>query len=264
VSEPETPRNPTHRHETDRRQEVFVVLPAYNEEPSLPPLLERIEETMAESGLAYRIVVVDDGSRDRSWEIAREASERLPMVLVRHPENQGLGATIRDGLTRACELARAGDVIVSLDADNTHPPELIPRMVARVREGNQVVVASRYQRGSRVCGVPALRRAMSYWGSWLFRVVYPIPGVRDYTCGYRAYRAGDLQQAIAEEGEDFFDQDGFQCMVDILLKLGRRRLIMTEVPLVLRYDMKEGASKMNVGSTVRKTLQLMLARRLGL
>ena len=130
-------------------------------------------------------------------------------------------------------------------------------------EGHDVVIASRYREGSRAVGVPLLRRVMSTGASWLFRTVFPIHGVRDYTCGYRAYRAQVLKDAIARYGDQFFDQDGFQCMVDILLKLSRMHLIFGEVPFILRYDYKEGSSKMNVGKTVRDTLGLMWKRRLG-
>jgi dolichol-phosphate mannosyltransferase len=250
-----------------RRQQIWIVLPAYNEEASLPALLEAIDESMFEAGLSYRVLVMDDGSDDRTPAIATEAATRLPVVVRRHERNLGLGATIRDGLVAAVELAEAKDILVTMDADNTHTPELILRMVRLVREGHDVVIASRYRTGSRIRGVPWFRRALSYWGSWLFRVLFPTPGVRDYTCGYRAYRAAVLQAVVAEEGRDFFEQSGFQCMVDILLKLragkGPRELIFGEVPLVLRYDLKEGASKMRVWKTVRDTLALVVRRRFG-
>lgn len=248
---------------TPRRQHLWIVLPAYNEEASLPPLLERLEAAMLEVSMPYHVVVVDDGSSDRTWDIMQEAAQRMPLIPLQHKVNQGLGATIRDGLTHAAQEAEPDDVIVSLDADNSHPPGLIERMVRRVREGNDVVIASRYQHGSTIRGVPLHRRALSYWGGWLFRVVFPIPGVRDYTCGFRAYRGEVLQSALAEHGDRFFDQDGFQCMVDILLKLSRAPWVFTEVPLVLRYDLKGGVSKMRVGSTIVNTLGLLLQRRLG-
>ena len=242
---------------------TWVVLPAYNEAASLPTLFEAIDVAMREAGLAYNIVLVDDGSTDRTPEIAERYARRLPLVVERHPVNLGLGATLRDGLTRASELAAAADVIVTLDADNSQPAALIPRLVRAVGEGRDVVIASRYRPGSRVHSVPLARRALSYWGSWLFRLVLPIPGVRDYTCGFRAYRAEVLKRALAEQGPAFFDQEGFQSMVDVLLKLRRRGLTFGEVPLVLRYDLKQGASKMRVLKTARSTLALIVKRRLG-
>ena len=246
-----------------RRQHVWVVLPAYNEEGSLPALLEGIDDALFEANLVYRVVILDDGSTDGTRAVAERYAERLPVVIERHEVNQGLGITIRDGLMKAVELADPKDIIVTMDADNSHTPELILRMVRHVREGHDVVIASRYRPGSRIRGVPLVRRALSYWGSWLFRFVFPIAGVRDYTCGYRAYRAQVLDDVIAEEGAGFFEQEGFQCMVDILLKLRLRGLIFGEVPFVLRYDLKEGASKMKVAQTTRSTLLLMARRRLG-
>ena len=147
-----------------------------------------------------------------------------------------------------------------MDADDTHTPGLILRMVRMIREGHDVVIASRYRPGSRVVGLTWFRKVMSYGASWLFRFLMPIHGVRDFTCGFRAYRADVIQNAIKHYGDKFVDQDGFQCMVDILLKLRRMNLIFGEVPFILRYDYKEGASKMNVGRTVRKTLQLIVKR----
>ena len=93
-------------------------------------------------------------------------------------------------------------------------------------------------------------------------MLFPIRGVRDYTCGYRAYRAVVIKDALSDYGDDFLNQDGFQCMVDILLKLRRRDLIFGEVPFILRYDIKEGGTKMNVRRTILQTL-LLIVRRLG-
>ncbi len=246
-----------------RRRRVYVVLPAYNEESRLPALLERLHESMEEAGLLYQIILVDDGSSDRTGEIARGWAARHPLLYSRHETNQGLGATIRDGLAEAAALASGEDVVVTMDSDDTHTPGLILRMARMIAEGYDVVIASRYQPGSRTVGVPLSRRVLSWAGSMLFRVVLPIHGVRDFTCGYRAYRAGVVQAAIADYGQGFVDQEGFQCMVDILLKLRRRPLIFGEVPMVLRYDRKQGASKMDVGSTAAATLGLMLRRRFG-
>ncbi|NQT36373.1 MAG: glycosyltransferase [Planctomycetes bacterium] len=247
----------------DPGRRVIVVLPAYNEEENLSPLLEGVARAMADDGFAYEVVVVDDGSSDRSIEVTQSHAQRMPVRVERHEVNQGLGATIRDGLRTATEMSRPGDVIVALDADNTHPPGLIGSMVRKVREGNDVVIASRYRYGARVMGVPWHRRMLSNGARTLFQLVFPVPGVRDYTCGYRAYRAGLLKEAFTRYGDDFVSEAGFHCMVDILLKLHKMGSIISEVPLVLRYDQKGGVSKMNVGRTVLQTLGLMLRRRFG-
>lgn len=246
---------------TRRRRRVYVVLPAYNEEACIGRLLHRIDESMFEANLPYHVVVVNDGSRDGTASVVESCKERMPITLQTHEVNMGLGATIRDGLRCASELAEDEDIIVSMDADDTHTPGLILRMVRMIHEGHDVVIASRYQKGSRTIGVPWFRRLTSFGGSMLFQILLPIQGVRDFTCGFRAYRAAVIKRAFAEYGDHFVDQEGFQCMVDILLKLRKFDLLFGEVPFILRYDLKEGASKMNVQSTILKTLRLIAKRR---
>jgi len=242
---------------------VRIVLPAYNEAGNLPALLRALQDTMTGNGLAYEIVVVDDASTDDTAAVARESAVGQPFVLLRHDVNQGLGGTLRDGLNLALERSAAHDVIVTMDADDTHPPGTILRMVRMIDEGYDVVIASRYRSGSRVYGVSLLRRFMSRAASVLMRVLFPTRGVRDFTCGYRAYRVAVLRQAIDRYGSEFLNQDGFQCMVDILLKLRSLDLIFVEVPLLLRYDRKSGTSKMNVSRTAWQTLTLLARRRFG-
>lgn len=243
---------------------VIVVLPAYNEEANIGGLLERIQASMTEEAFEYRVIVVDDGSRDRTPEVLRQYQSTIPLTVEVHQKNQGLGATIRDGLLLAARTATPRDIIVSMDADETHTPGLIRRMVGMIREGHDVVIASRYQRGARVFGLSLFRRFVSYAASWLFRFVFPTPGVRDFTCGFRAYRAGALQKAVAHYGEGgFITAQGFQCMVDILLKMRKLDIVFGEVPMLLRYDLKGGASKMRIARTATNTIKLLIRRRLG-
>ena len=93
----------------------------------------------------------------------------------------------------------------------------------------------------------------------LFRIIVRIPGARDYTCGYRAYRAGVLQTAIERYHERLVQQSGFACTAEILVRLKPLEPIVHEVPLILRDDLKPGASKINVARTIRET-RLLLAR----
>ena len=244
---------------------IFLALPAYNEEQALPLLLRALESQFAGSGCPVHVVVVDDGSRDGTADVVRQwRSETVRMDLVCHPVNRGLGETVRDALRRASELADAGDAIVTMDADNTHSPSLIPAMVARLRdESYDIVIASRYRPGARVVGLSPFRLLTSYGARVLFQLVLPIRGVRDYTCGFRAYRAGIVQKAFQTWGDDFIGERSFACMAEILLKIRELRVRICEVPMVLRYDQKGGASKMRVGVTIVKTLALMMRARFG-
>ncbi len=243
--------------------QVYVVLPAYNEEENLAGLLEHIDQAMADDGIRYRVIVVDDGSKDRTALIAEEHGKYMPITVHHHTGNKGLGNTIREGLRIAARQCDDRDIVVSMDADNTHTPGLIRSMTRLIEEGNDVVIASRYQRGAFVRGLAWHRHLLSFCARVLFQVFFPIHAVRDYTSGFRAYRGEVLKRAFHQYGDLFVSEEGFQCMVDILLKLRKMDVIIREVPLILRYDLKGGASKMRVVRTALSTVALLVRRRLG-
>ena len=236
---------------------VWIVLPAYNEAAGLPVLLEAIERTRA--GSAWQVVVVDDGSTDATAAAVRERATRAPVTLLVHTQNQGLGAALRTGLEHVCREASPEAVVVTMDADNTHAPEQIPSMVDAIWRGADVVIASRYVRGARQAGVPAHRNLLSGGVGLLLRLRFGLPGVRDYSCGYRAYRAGILQRAVRAYGPRLIESRGFVVMTELLVKLAPLRPRIAEVPLDLRYDRKVGASKMPAGRTIAGYLRLVLA-----
>jgi dolichol-phosphate mannosyltransferase len=253
---------------------LYIGMPAYNEGKNLPLLLQEIC-WLAEESLPHRditVVVVDDGSADDTAEVVRTFAAnldpkrypRLRVELVPHEVNKGLAEAMKTLLGHVAGRGGPRDVLVALDADNSHPPGIIVRMLQLVGEGHDIVIASRYQRGARVMGLSWFRRLLSVGASWMFRLLFPIANVRDYTCGYRAYKVPVIQRAL-KENPNFVSERGFSCMVDILLKLRTVRppLVMNEVPMVLRYDKKAGASKMRVLRTVKDTLLLLARRRLG-
>lgn len=245
----------------DAKMTVRVVLPAYNEAKSLRSLLPTLLKSLAEEEKKFHIYVVDDGSDDDTAAQVRGVSSNK-VSLIRHQKNLGLSETINSGMRRALGDSDEDDIIVTMDADSSHLPGLISRMVRLIKEGYDVVISSRFAGGARVKGVPLGRRILSRAASLLFRFLFPIRGVKDYTCGYRAYKVSLLKKAMAKYGKSFIDQKGFSCMVDILLKLRELDPIITEVPMILRYDLKPGKSKMDVGKTIIETLKLIFKRSL--
>lgn len=242
---------------------IRVVLPAFNEEGAIGPLLDGLHRTLRELGRPFSVLVVNDGSRDGTAARVLERSERFPLELLDRPRNRGLSFTLEQGLRHALTTAADDDIIVTMDADDTHPPELLAPMLALMDQGCDLVVASRFRPGARVVGVSAFRRLTGWGASFIFRLLIPIPGVRDYTCGYRTYRASLLRRAAERFGETWFTETGFSCMADLLLKLRLLSPRCAEVPLLLRYDRKPTASTMRVGSTILHTLRLVVRRRLG-
>lgn len=240
---------------------IWFVLPAFNEEAAIEPLIRRIlglEARVGEGKLA--VLVVDDGSTDST--AARAAAFDVRRVrVVPHGVNRGLGTAVVTGITRCLEQAGDEDLVVLMDADNSHDPELFFRMEQAIGEGSDVVIASRYQPGACVHGVPPYRQLLSHGMSALFRTILPIPAVRDFSCGYRTYRASILRKVVDRWGPDLLEERGFTCMVELLVKLWRVGARFAEVPMELRYDLKVSPSKMRVGRTVWNTLRLLARER---
>jgi dolichol-phosphate mannosyltransferase len=237
---------------------LTIVLPVYNEERSLPSLLRKIDDARRLYAWDASVLMINDGSTDGSLAVARSFDSDIPIEVLDIQPNRGLANAINTGLGHAIRRLRDGDIIVTLDADDSQNPFLIQRMVQQIVEGSDVVIASRYQPGARIKGLKRSRKLFSWVAGLLFRVVVRIEGVRDYTCGFRAYRVETLRRTINAYGDRFITQPGFGCMAEVLLKVAGQNVVITEVPMILRYDLRQGVSKMNVRQTVRQTLRLLL------
>lgn len=242
---------------------ILVMLPAYNERESMAPLLSRVAETFRSIGGAAAVLVVDDGSTDGTIEAASAAARDLglSLELAAHGTNKGLGEALRTGFTKANEILRGEGVLVGMDADNTHDPSVIPSMLDKLKEGYDVVIASRYAPGGREVGLSRVRSLLSRGASLTMKTFLPVKGATDYSCGYRAYSGSTLARAFDVYGDSLITERGFVASAEVLVKLAYLPSRVGEVPLVLRYDRKGGASKMDVGSTIRRYLRLIVAGR---
>lgn len=225
---------------------IVVLLPVYNEALSLPALLPKLREWLEHSGQPYRIVIGDDGSTDATAALTAEFAKTMPIEVIRHKRNRGLGETSRDLFEHAAETTAPRDVIVRMDCDNTHEPEFIGHMLAKLDQGYDVAIASRFQPGGGQRGVSAYRATISWCASVFMKVFFPIKGVREYSCGFRAYRAEVIKDAVEYYGSNFIQLTGlgFTCTLEKLVKLKMLGARFGEVPFVLRYDQKESESKM--------------------
>jgi dolichol-phosphate mannosyltransferase len=234
---------------------LTVALPCYNEEQALPGLLTAIATTAA-GDLAHwdvQVLVVDDGSSDGTAAIARNWKGGVPVHLVQHAVNRGLGGALDTAVRTFAAEAGKDDLLAVMDADGTHPPSLLPGMLRLLIDANlDVVIASRYAPGGAEHGLSPLRLAYSRLASLAMRMFAPVRGARDYSCGYRVYRAPALQRALERFGDHLITERSFVCMAELLVKLGRSGARVGEVGLDLHYELKQGASKMNVPATIRR------------
>jgi dolichol-phosphate mannosyltransferase len=241
---------------------VLIGLPAYNEEIALPRLLARIESLRQTSSEPMTVVVYNDGSTDATLATAHAWQGRLQLVVLDGVVNKGLGAGLRALVEYAATNGADDDVLVVMDGDDTHDPAQVEAMLARMAEGADVVIGSRYVRGALAQGVPPLRRVTALGAAALFKTIHPVRGVWDYTCGYRAYRVSVLKKAAAHYGDKLVAERDFACMVELLLKLNALGVRFAEIPLQLHYDQKPTTTKMGVGSNILRLVSLSVNWRL--
>jgi dolichol-phosphate mannosyltransferase len=170
--------------EQDRRLHLSIVIPIYNEEESIPHLLQRLRSALKQSSLRYEIIAVDDGSRDNSAAILKRYAAATPeLKIVRLRRNTGQTAAIMAGLDHA-----RGEVIVAIDADLQNDPDDINKLVAKVNEGYDVVSGWRKVRHDHV-----LRR--NFVSRVANRLISRVTGIylHDYGCTLKAYRRNIIQ-----------------------------------------------------------------------
>jgi len=237
---------------------MVVVLPCYNEEKNIKPLIEKI----ARCSSYYTIVAVNDGSTDKTGAVLADLEKTFPLVVVTHKRNMGLNSALNSGFRKAVEIADQSDFVFSMDADLTHDPAYMNNMKKMISVGYDVVVASRYMDSGGQIGVPLLRRVLSLGISLLARLLFNLP-VKDVTSGYRCYKAEVLEKLISRYGENFIEAKGFEASLEILVKAKQQEAKIVEVPFILNYSKKSSKSKLEVFKTIVNYLHLMWRLKIG-
>ena len=212
----------------------ILVLPTFNERENIEKFLSRVRET--NPGLS--IVVVDDLSPDGTGAIVEQLSNSDSLLSVIHRSGKkGLGAAYLAGFARALE--RGFDNIVTMDADFSHDPAVIPSLLGALENDSAVAIGSRYIPGGSIVGWPLHRHVLSKYGNFYTRFVLGLTP-RDCTSGFRAYQSTTL--AAIDLGS--IKGDGYVFLTSILRRIQQQRMKVTEVPITFT-DRVEGQSKMS-------------------
>ncbi len=225
----------------DAADRVLVIIPTFNERENLPLILDRLRAAVPTAS----VLVVDDGSPDGTGEIAdaRAATDEAISVLHRTEKN-GLGPAYFAGF--AWGLERGFDVLVEMDADGSHAPEQLGRLLGALRHAD-VVIGSRYVEGGSVVNWPATRQFLSRGGNLYSRLALGVQ-VRDITAGYRAYKAAVIRAIPLQE----VASHGYCFQVDLAWRAIRGGFRVVEVPITFT-ERVIGESKMS-GGIVREAL----------
>ncbi|GGM59706.1 dolichol-phosphate mannosyltransferase [Thermopolyspora flexuosa] len=213
---------------------VLVIVPTYNERENLPMITGRLRAAVPDA----HILIADDASPDGTGEAADALAAADDHIHVLHrPGKQGLGAAYIAGFRWG--LAQGYDVLVEIDADGSHQPEELPRLLEVLARGADLVIGSRWVPGGKVVNWPWTRELLSRGANTYARIVLGIP-VRDSTAGFRAYRAATLEKI----GLDDVQSQGYCFQVDLTLRTIRSGLRVREVPITF-VERTAGASKMS-------------------
>ncbi len=244
--------------------ELTVILPAYNEEASLETVVSEWKkyENILENRyfLILKILIINDGSTDKTKDIGKKLEAKFQNVkLINHSVNQGLGQAVKTGIKYVLKNRPFSIYVCLMDCDNTHDPKYVMNMLeAQKRTNADVVIASRYQTNAEITGLTAFRRWASLAAKRVFSTLLEVQGVRDYTCGYRLYKKSILDKLEENFHENIIEENGFTCMVELLYKLYISGACFAEIPFELRYDKKQGKSKMKVMNTSINSIKLAL------
>jgi dolichyl-phosphate beta-glucosyltransferase len=210
---------------SDAALDLSIIIPALNEEARLPNAIAGLRGYLDASQVRTEVLVVENGSADRTLAIAQEAARADPRFHAVHLPLRGKGRAIHEGVR-----ASRGRNLVLCDADFSMPVEEISRLLRAVDEGADVAIGSREAPGAHRIDEPGHRHLMGRIFNWLVRMI-AVPGIADTQCGFKAFR-GDVAR-------DLFSRqriEGWAFDVEVLFLAGKRGYAIREVPITWRYD----------------------------
>ena len=213
---------------------ILVIIPTYNEVENIPLITARVRAAVPEA----HILVADDNSPDGTGDEADRLAASDPHIQVLHRKGkEGLGAAYLAGFRWGIE--HGFDILVEMDADGSHQPEQLPRLLIALRHGADLALGSRWVPGGEVVNWPASRQFISRGGSLYSRTMLKVP-IRDVTGGYRAFR----KQTLLGLGMSDVASQGYCFQVDLAWRAVRAGFTVVEVPITF-VEREFGASKMS-------------------
>lgn len=236
------------RPATDRS--LHIVVPVFNEAPNLARLFEGLHGVVAEAAtLDVRIVLVDDGSSDGTPQVARSAAGGLDLTVLEHGRNRGPGYAFGTAFEYLAPRIGSDDLVLTMEGDNTSRTELIGWMLRRIEEGHDAVFASPYMYGGAILHTRRTRVLLSHIANTTVKELFGVHGLLTVSSFFRLYRGASLQRLQACYGDRILERNGFESMIELVMKMMYLGFSISELPMVLDTTRRVGPSKMNVRRT---------------
>src|SRR3989338_11615977 len=237
---------------------IIFIIPTYNEEKNILSLLVKLSGYLSERKWPYKILIINDGSTDQTLQVVASLKNNISIEVFSHYPNKGIGETFRLGFQEAVRVANDQDIIVTLEADNTSDLIILNKLLDKIQEGCDVALASCYAPGGGVQGTTLFRKILSLGANTLLKLFIPLKGIHTYSSFYRAYRAKAIKDLYYRYRSHFIQEDGFECMVELLIKCAFHGLKIDEVPMMLDGKQRRGKSKMKILKTLFGFLRVIL------
>lgn len=231
---------------------IYFALPIYNEEANIRPLIQGIRNLMKSKD--YRIIVINDGSSDNSLNILNELKDDR-MFIRSSRINMNIGGVFSSAIDAVlADSENDDDIMIIMESDQTSEVSLVENMVAEIQDGNDVIIASRYQKGGMYKNFPFYRLIYSRGANYFLRKIFPIAaGVCDYSIFLRAYRVKVFRTLVEYFGKfGIIQSKGFIANSEILIKISLFSSRIKEIPFVYNYGRKVGKSKMHIIRTINE------------
>jgi dolichol-phosphate mannosyltransferase len=237
---------------------LFIIIPVYNEDSNIQALFDAFSSLHQEFRERFDVIfiLVDDGSQDRTAEIARASGADLHLEVLTHLVNMGPGAAFATAFSFLASRLSGEDWVVTMEGDNTSRHELITQMLTRTKEGFDVVLASPYMYGGGFTQTSFLRKFLSSGANLLVKDLLGIQGILTVSSFFRLFRGRTILHMQRVFGIEIVERLGFESMVEMVMKMTMLRISISEVAMKLDSSRRQGKSKMRIWRTIRGYLTL--------
>lgn len=239
---------------------LWLMFAAYNERENLVNLLPGLSSFLEDKIKDYKILIVDDGSTDSTKNIADSLDKPIPIEIISHEKNKGVGEVFKTGFSAISCLAGQDDLVVVLEADGTSDYTLIPELVRKLEGGMDIVIASRYIKGGAYRNFPLKRHLISRIGNVILSMAFRNKRIKDYTIFFRGYRVELLKKVLLQYKDGFITSNTFLANKEALINLTKLTDKIDEVPFVYSYEVKIGKSKIPLLKTFFDYIKFLLCQ----